>query len=77
MDSRPSDRTEISERFRRFRREALFTQRRLGRIIAVSRQTVSKIENCRVTPHPATWERFYALERKHQQPAIVFPKHWA
>jgi DNA-binding XRE family transcriptional regulator len=77
MDSRPSERSEISKRFKKLRQRGLLTQRRLGGIINPCRQSACEIENRRVTPHLGTWARFRELQRKYQQPPIVFPKHWS
>lgn len=77
MDSRPWHKSETRTRFRELRRKALLTQKRLGDIIDVCRQSISEIENGHVMPNPNTWARFYELEQKHQQPEIVFPMHWS
>jgi len=75
MDSRPSNTSEIGERFRKLRNQGLLTQARLAGIIRVCRQSISDIENARVTPHHTTWARFRELETKYQRPQIVFPTH--
>jgi DNA-binding XRE family transcriptional regulator len=75
-DERPKYQSLIARRFMRLRRTALLTQSRLGELIRLCRQSVNEIENRRVTPYRGTWARFRELERKHQQRAIVFPRHW-
>jgi DNA-binding XRE family transcriptional regulator len=80
-DTRPVDRWEIDVweirgRFLALRKKARLTQRRLGGIINICRQTISKIENGHVTPWPRTWERFRALEEKHNRPPIELPTRW-
>ena len=62
----PQQRT-IAERFRALRQKARITQKRLGDIIGVCRQSVNEIENNRVMPHCSTVERFKELEARHEQ----------
>jgi DNA-binding XRE family transcriptional regulator len=76
MDSRQWEKSETAERFKALRRKSLMTQRQLGQIIGICRQSVSEIESARVMPHSATWERFVALETKHNRPPITFPDRW-
>ena len=76
MDKRPWKKSEIAQRFRALREKALLTQKRLGEIIKVCRQSICEIESGQVMPHPATWDRFCDLEWKHNQPKIVWPTHW-
>ena len=76
MDSRPWERSEIAERFKALRRKAILSQSHLGRIIRISRQTISEIENVHVMPHPSTWNRFCELEARHNQPRMDLPEHW-
>jgi DNA-binding XRE family transcriptional regulator len=76
MDSRPWKKCETARRFKARRQKALMTQSVLARIIGVCRQSISEIENARVMPNPATWERFCNLEAIHNQPEIVSPAHW-
>ena len=76
MDTRPWERAETAERFRALRRKALLTQKKLGELIRLCRQSVSEIENAHVMPHAETWGRFHDLETKHNQPQIILPAHW-
>ena len=76
MDSRPWNRSEIRRRFKRLRRTALLTQKHLSDIIEVCRQSISEIENGRVTPNPNTWAQFQKLEKKYRQPPLVLPNRW-
>jgi hypothetical protein len=81
VDTRPRDGWEVDawairHRFRALRKKARLTQRRLGVIISLCRQSVSEIENGHVICHHSTWARFQELERKHNRPRIEFPTHW-
>ena len=76
MDRRPWKKSEIAQRFRALREKALLTQKRLGEIIKVCRQSVNEIEGGRVMPQPTTWQRFVELEWKHNRPPICMPTHW-
>lgn len=62
MDTRPFEKSEIAQRFREFRRKALYTQRSLGKAIGVCRQTICEIEAGLVKPHVRTWEKFCKRE---------------
>ena len=76
MDTRPWERPEIAQRFKVLRRKALLTQKQLGEIIRICRQSICEIESGQVVPHSTTWDRFCDLETKHNQPRIVIPTHW-
>jgi DNA-binding XRE family transcriptional regulator len=47
-----------------FRRNNLFTQKRLAAVIGVSRRTVQQIEGGHVEPHPQTLRRFAVFKKK-------------
>jgi len=66
---RPDDKAEIARRFKTLRRRSYLTQSDLSEFIRVSRQAVSDIERRRVLPHRSTWNRFAALEAKHESDA--------
>jgi len=70
-DQRPKDRSEIASRFIKFRKDNFFSQARLARLISISRQTVSEIENSRVLVRQTTWERFFDLEKRHKEGAKI------
>ena len=76
MNSRPWEKPEIAKRFKALRRKARLSQSLLGEFMGICRQSVNEIENRRVMPHPSTWRKFSELESRHNQPRIVFPKHW-
>jgi hypothetical protein len=77
MELRPEQRSEIATRFRELRRVACMTQSQLGEIIGLSRQSVSEIENCRVTLHLSSWKRFRTREAKQQQwPSLRDLREW-
>jgi DNA-binding XRE family transcriptional regulator len=78
MESKPDNRSIISERFKNFRKQAFLTQARLAKIINVSRQAISKIENRHVQLHKTTWARFRDLENVHAEARkITMPSHWS
>ena len=66
MEIRPREKLDIAKRFRAFRRKSLMSQAQLGRVIAICRQAVNRIENGRVSPHYSTLERFRNLEVRHE-----------
>jgi DNA-binding XRE family transcriptional regulator len=76
MDSRPWEKAETAKRFKALRRKSFMTQRKLGEILGICRQSISEIENAHVMPGPRTWERFVGLELKHNQPQLSFTVHW-
>ena len=76
MDTRPWKKREIASRFRALRRKALFTQRRLGEIIGICRQSVNEIERRHVKPHEGTWDEFCELEAKYNRPSVILPTNW-
>ncbi len=67
MESRPNDKSIAANRFKALRRKSLISQSSLARAIGICRQSVNKIENHRVMPNYITWEKFCALELRHEQ----------
>lgn len=67
MDTKPDDNFAIAERFKALRQKAHMTQARLAKIVGICRQCVNEVENLRVKPHEATWNKFRELERKHEE----------
>jgi DNA-binding XRE family transcriptional regulator len=65
--TRPDDRGEIGGRFKKLRRRSHLTQRQLAELICLCRQAVSDIERHQVTPRVSTWNRFAALETRHEE----------
>jgi len=64
------DRREQKKRkdeWREFRKEHLYTQKKLAEAIGVSRRTVQEIEAGRVIPYPHTLRLFEALKAKYSQ----------
>jgi len=58
-------RVKRAEDWRMFRRNNLFTQKRLAEIVGISRRTLQKVESGYITPHPQTLRRFAAFKRKY------------
>jgi DNA-binding XRE family transcriptional regulator len=54
-----------------FRKVYLFTQKRLGDIVGISRRTVQQIEAGKVTPHPATLRKFISYRQKCEANADI------
>ena len=73
---KPDGKAEIARRFKALRRRSLLTQRQLAGLIGICRQAVSDVENKRTVPHFTTWDRFAALEAKHELARIELPVHW-
>ena len=76
---RPDKKFLIARRFKALRKKAPIplTQKTLGRIIGVCRQSICEIERGRVMLHQSTWERFLDLETKHRQARKVSQiVHW-
>jgi DNA-binding XRE family transcriptional regulator len=48
-----------------FRKDNLFTQIKLAKVLRLSRRTVQQIEGAKVTPHPETIRVFASLKRKY------------
>jgi DNA-binding XRE family transcriptional regulator len=59
------ERKKRANEWRMFRRNNLFTQKRLAEIVGVSRRTIQQIENMHITPRPQTLRRFIDLKKKH------------
>lgn len=55
--------------WKRFRRNNLFTQKRLAEIIGVSRRTIQQIEGGHITPQPLTLSRFAVFRKKYDHNA--------
>jgi DNA-binding XRE family transcriptional regulator len=53
-----------AQEWKMFRRNNLFTQKRLAEMIGVSRRTIQQIENMHITPHPQTLRQFANYKRK-------------
>jgi DNA-binding XRE family transcriptional regulator len=60
------ERRERSDEWRRFRRDHLFTQKKLGEIIGVSRRTIQEIEAARISPHAETLRVFAVFKRQYE-----------
>jgi DNA-binding XRE family transcriptional regulator len=75
----PKKRSVIAQRFRLLRKAMSLTQRQLGQSVGLCRQQVSQIENCLVTPHVSTWERFFHYEDKSGGSGITHlsKRHWS
>lgn len=67
MESRPDDKLAAARRFKVLRRKSLMSQSSLARAIGICRQSVNKIENRRAMPNYITWEKFCALELRHER----------
>ena len=52
--------------WREFRRNFLFTQKKLGEVLGISRRTVQQVEAGLVTPLAETLRRFIILRRRHE-----------
>lgn len=53
--------------WRAFRKNFLFTQVRLAEVLEISRRTVQKIENCRLTPLANIQRRFFELRAEYRR----------
>ena len=67
---------EISGRFKSLRKNANFSQKVLGRLIGICRQSVCKIEAGIVKPRESTLKKFIDLEQKHLCPIILMEGFW-
>jgi DNA-binding XRE family transcriptional regulator len=54
-----------AEDWKSFRKENLFTQRRLAETLGVSRRTIQQIEGAYITPHQDTLRLFAAFQKKY------------
>jgi DNA-binding XRE family transcriptional regulator len=63
------ERRERAEEWYRFRKENLFTQKRLADTLGISRRTVQQIEAGNVTPLYETQRRFAVLRESHRRQA--------
>jgi DNA-binding XRE family transcriptional regulator len=66
VDETSGQRRERAEQWKMFRRDYLFTQKRLADIVGISRRTVQQIEAGAVTPHSTTLRRFAVFRKKHE-----------
>jgi len=64
---------ERAEEWKMFRRNHMFTQRRLAQMIGVSRRTIQQVENGYITPHQQTVRLFEAFKRKHTREKFSIP----
>lgn len=77
MEFKPDRKLVVARRFKALRRKALLTQLRLADLIEICRQSISEIENARVTLRQSTWDAFCDLEAKHDQHQMPLPVHWS
>lgn len=76
-EAKTDSRSTIADRFIALRKRVGLSQSRLGRYVGLCRQAVNEIENCRVTPHHSTWDRFRQYEREAREPGIEhLPEHY-
>jgi DNA-binding XRE family transcriptional regulator len=59
-------RKERAQDWKLFRKNNLFTQRRLADTLGISRRTIQQIEGAYITPHPQTLRRFEVFKRRHE-----------
>lgn len=64
-DDELKERTARQEEWRTFRREFLFSQKKLGDVLNLSRRTIQEIEAGRVSPHRSTLRAFRDLKLKY------------
>jgi len=60
-----------ADEWRKFRRDNLFTQKRLAEVMSnsvgeISRRTIQQIEAGRITPHPTTLRLFAIFKKRYQ-----------
>jgi DNA-binding XRE family transcriptional regulator len=65
-EAKPQNKSAIAERFIAWRRRLGFSQSRLGKMIGICRQSVSKIENEHVLARDSTWHQFCEYAEIHQ-----------
>jgi DNA-binding XRE family transcriptional regulator len=58
-------RNKRAQDWKMFRRNNMFTQKRLAEIIGISRRTLQKIEGGHIIPHPTTLRKFASFKRKY------------
>jgi DNA-binding XRE family transcriptional regulator len=58
-------RQQRAEEWKMFRRNNLFTQKRLAEVVGISRRTIQLVEYGAITPQPQTLRRFIKLKRKY------------
>lgn len=59
-------REERARVWRQFRKDYLFTQKRLADIVGISRRTVQQIEAGTITPQSNTLRLFLVIKKKHE-----------
>jgi len=64
-------REKLAMEWKLFRRNNLFTQKKLAEVMGVSRRTIQQIEGARVTPHPDTVREFLKLKSKYDLNADI------
>ncbi len=57
----------LAREMKDFRRDNLFTQKRLAEVLELSRRTIQMVEIGAITPHPATIQAFRDLAAKHKK----------
>jgi DNA-binding XRE family transcriptional regulator len=77
-EAKPQNRSAIAERFIALRRRLGFSQSRLGKMIGICRQSVSKIENEHVLARDSTWHQFceYAEIRQLSERMAGLPESY-
>jgi transcriptional regulator with XRE-family HTH domain len=72
-DGRATDREYVGQQFRSFRAKALLSQRELGERIGLWQQSVSQIENQRVTCYMRTYMRFRDFANRMNDESQTWP----
>ena len=77
-EAKPQNKSAIAERFIAWRRRLGFSQSRLGKMIGICRQSVSKIENEHVLARDSTWHQFceYAEIRQLSERMAGLPENY-
>ena len=77
-EAKPQNRYAVAERFVALRRSAGFSQSRLGKMIGICRQSVSKIENEHALARDSTWHQFceYAEIRQLSERMAGLPENY-
>jgi DNA-binding XRE family transcriptional regulator len=55
-----------AKEFQQFRKDFLFTQKKLAEVLGLSRRTIQAIESGQITPHAGTIRAFIALKTRHE-----------
>jgi DNA-binding XRE family transcriptional regulator len=62
-----TERQERAEAWKQFRRDHLFTQRKLAEALGnISRRTIQQVEAGNITPHSSTLRLFAAFTRRYK-----------